>query len=195
MDEWIILQPTVLLNRTFSNLPQQTCFVHFSVSCWWHHISQFRDEHIELISSLFLTQISRPPFSVFFFREVIHFDVKIFTLLSRETKFVFPFSRTRVEQWKRNYFSIRFCFNPPPMPYTLAYYVIIKSWERRREEKFFSNWNNNYNKVSSVEVIWRVAYEGLAFTSVPQISREKNIATFLNVYANNSLFQTDVVPR
>ncbi len=133
MDEWIILQPTVLLNRTFSNLPQQTCFVHFSVSCWWHHISQFRDEHIELISSLFLTQISRPPFSVFFFREVIHFDVKIFTLLSRETKFVFPFSRTRVEQWKRNYFSIRFCFNPPPMPYTLAYYVIIKSWERRRE--------------------------------------------------------------
>jgi len=75
----------ILLNGSKSNLPEQTCFVHFTVSCWRDHISQLRDKNIELISPLFLTQVPRPSFSVFFFREVIHFDVKIVILLIFET--------------------------------------------------------------------------------------------------------------
>ena len=118
MDEPLV---NFLLNGSKNNLPEQTCFVHFTVSCWRYHISQFCDENVKLISPLFLTQVPRPSFGVFFFREVIHFDVKIVIFLILETQVLLPCFSTRKTDdesfRKRNYFFTRLCFNPPPMPY------------------------------------------------------------------------------
>ena len=151
-----------VLNGSKNNLPEQTCFVHFSVSCWRDHVSQLRDEHIELISPLFLTQISRPSFSVFFFGEVIHFDVKIVIFLIRETQVLllpcFWHTKNKTRLFGREIISLRVCVLIPHQCHTLACYVIIKTQERKR---ICSSTETPTWVFSSVEVIWRAAYEGL----------------------------------